>query len=229
MFDETSLSEQIVAFDLEGTLTAAETWRGMRDYLGVNGRSAQFRRFFVRHLPQVIGYRLGLLRNVPAFKEQWVLGILDLYADMSRAQIEAMAAYVAETVLWPSRRLAVVAELEGHRENGRSVIIVSGMFEPILARIAGKLGVQALGTPLLFAGDRFTGRPDGAINVGERKVAKLQGLLGNGRSLYAAYGDTRRDIPMLRLSQQPVAVHPDAALRQEAVAQGWRILVADAG
>jgi hypothetical protein len=46
----------------------------------------------------------------------------------------------------------------------------------------------------------------------------------NGRVLHAAYGDTRRDIPMLRLSREAVAVHPDAALRREAEAQGWRLL-----
>lgn len=224
MFDEITLGEQIVAADLEGTITAAETWRGMRDYLQANGRSAPFRRFFLRQLPRLVGYRLGLLRDVPAFKENWVMGILNLYADMDRSQIEAMADYVAEAVLWPSRREAVVAELEAHRQNGRSVIIVSGMFEPILARIAAKMGVQAIGTSLLFVGNRFTGRPAEPFNVGERKVAQLQRLLGNGRILHAAYGDTRRDIPMLRLSQEPVAVHPDYALRREAEANGWRVL-----
>jgi len=224
VFDETILGEQIVAADLEGTITAAETWRGMRDYLQANGRSAPFRRFFLRQLPRLVGYRLGLLRDVPAFKEGWVMGILNLYADMDRSQLEAMADYVAEAVLWPSRREAVVAELEAHRQNGRSVIIVSGMFEPILARIAARMGVQAIGTPLLFVGNRFTGRPAAPFNVGERKVAQLQRLLANGRILHAAYGDTRRDIPMLRLSQEPVAVHPDAALRREAEANGWRLL-----
>jgi HAD superfamily phosphoserine phosphatase-like hydrolase len=224
LFDETKLSDVIVAFDLEGTITAAETWRGMRDYLRANGRSAEFRRFFLRHLPGVIGYRLGLLRDMLAFKERWVLGILALYGGMSRAQLEEMGDWVAEQVLWPSRRQAVVVELEAHRENGRSVIIVSGMFEPILAPIAAKLGVQAMGTPLLFEGDLFTGRADGPLNVGERKVARLEQLLGNGRTLHAAYGDTRRDIPMLHLSQEPVAVHSDAALRREAEANGWRVL-----
>jgi HAD superfamily phosphoserine phosphatase-like hydrolase len=224
LLDETKLSDVIVASDLEGTITAAETWRGMRDYLQANGRSAQFRRFFLRHLPVVIGYRLGLLRDVPAFKERWLLGILALYAGMSRAQLAEMGDWVAQQVLWPSRRQAVVAELEAHRENGRSIIIVSGMFESILAPIAAIMGVQAMGTPLLFEGDRFAGRPDGPFNVGERKVAQLESVLANGRILHAAYGDTRRDIPMLHLSQEPVAVHPDAALRREAEINGWRVL-----
>lgn len=223
IIDETRLSDNIVASDLEGTITAAETWRGMRDYLQANGRSADFRRFFLRHWPQVIGYRLGLLRDVPAFKERWVLGILNLYAGMSRTQFDEMSDRLVETVLWPSRRPAVVAELEAHQQNGRSVIIVTGMFEPILARIAAKMGVQGMGTPLLFEGERFSGRPDGALNVGANKAARLARVL-NGRTLHAAYGDTRRDIPMLRLSQEPVAVHPDVALRREAADQGWRVL-----
>jgi HAD superfamily phosphoserine phosphatase-like hydrolase len=222
--DETRLTDKIVASDLEGTITAAETWRGMRDYLQANGRAADFRRFFLRHWPQVVGYRLGLLRNVPAFNERWVLGILNLYAGMSRSQFDEMSEWLVETVLWPSRRQAVVSELAAHQQNGRSVIIISGMFEPILARIAAKMGVQGLGTPLLFEGETFSGRPATPFNVGERKVAQLQQLLVNGRVLQAAYGDTRRDIPMLHLSREPVAVHPDTALRREAETQGWRLL-----
>ena len=224
MIDQTKLSHEIVASDLEGTITAAETWRGMRDYLADNGRSAQFRRFFLRHLPYLVGYRLGLLRDVAAFKERWVLGILALYTDFSRAQFDEMADWLVAEFLWPSRRTAVVAELEAHRENGRSVIIVTGMFEPILARVADRLGVQGIGTPLLFDGDRFTGRPAGPLNVGDRKVAKLGELLKNGRVLHAAYGDTRRDIPMLHLSQHPVAVHPDDGLHREAQTHNWRVI-----
>jgi len=59
--------------------------------------------------------------------------------------------------------------------------------------------------------------------VGSRKVIHLE-RLSAGRQLEAAYGDTVRDIPMLKMSRHPVAVCPDAGLRQAAESFGWEIL-----
>ena len=44
----------------------------------------------------------------------------------------------------------------------------------------------------------------------------------------AAYGDTDSDVPMLNLAENPVAEYPSAALRKAALANGWRILEAQA-
>ena len=217
------MKNMIVASDLEGTITAGETWQGMRDYLIDNGHERQYRRFFLRHLPSLILFRMGRI-NDRKFKERWILDLLRLFAGFSADDMEAMAAFVARETLWPTRRQAVVDELQAHRENGRSVIIVTGMFEPILAHIAQLVGgVDTIGTPLAYKNGRFTGRNATPLNVGERKVAQLQSHLQEGQ-LAAAYGDTVRDIPMLELALEPVAVHPDAQLRLAAQARGWRIL-----
>ena len=131
--------QEIVAFDLEGTLTAGVAWEGMRDYL---------------------------------------------------------------------------------KAHGRHVIIVSGMFEPILQLFAAKLQVASIGTPIELVDGRLTGEIIGQLNVGPLKVDRLQQM---GR-LVAAYGDTVRDIPMLELAETAVAVHPDPKLRQAAEQHGWRII-----
>ena len=212
-----------VASDLEGTITAGETWRGMRDFLVENGHERAYRRFFFWRMPSLFLFRLGWV-NERAFKERWLLSLLHLYKGFSQEEMAAMAKFVAEKTLWPTRREAVVQELQSHQANGRNVLIVTGMFEPILAHLAQKLDVGAIGTPLAFDENRrFTGLTATPFNIGPRKVAQLQPYLVNGR-LAAAYGDTVRDIPMLELAEEPVAVHPDALLRETAVARGWRIL-----
>lgn len=212
-----------VASDLEGTITAGETWRGMRDFLLENGRSQQYRRFFLRKVPGLFFFRQGWV-NERAFKERWILGLLRLFKGYDEAEMAAMAEFVAMETLWPTRRETVVAELQNHAANGRSVVIVTGLFEPILQRLAQELGgFDAIGTPLLFENGRFTGQTSNPLNVGDQKVDQLQPYLQDGR-LAAAYGDTIRDIPMLELAEEPVAVHPDAPLRQTAQARGWRIL-----
>lgn len=213
-----------VACDLEGTLTSGETWRAMRDYLLEQGYERRYRRFFLRRTPRLLLFRFGL-GNERRFKEQWILGLLQLYAGFSQEEFTKMAAWVAEHALWQQRRQAVVDELVAHRENGRRVVVMTGLFEPILAHFLHHLGhgCEGIGTPVLFENGAFTGRIRDALNVGERKVRHLRPFTRDGRIGYA-YGDTQRDIPMLQMSDHPVAVYPDPLLRETAVAHGWRIL-----
>ncbi len=42
--------------------------------------------------------------------------------------------------------------------------------------------------------------------------------------MLAVFGDTVADNPLLRMAARAAAVAPDAALRNEAGAQGWEIL-----
>ncbi len=217
------IGPEIVASDMEGTLSDCEAWRGMRAYLAQNGYEQRFRRFFLRSTPGLLRFRLGWI-NPQVFKERWILGVLNLFEGFSRADMQAMAEFVVETEVMPHVRTAVLDELRAHQAAGRRVILVTGMFEPFMtAFLAREQGFEAIGTPLQYDGDRFSGRTAAPLNVNERKVAQLQPLTTTGR-IVAAYGDTAADIPMLSLADQPVAVHPDAALRTTAVARGWRIL-----
>jgi phosphoserine phosphatase len=94
----------------------------------------------------------------------------------------------------------------------------------VLDLFASRIGAEAMGTVPEMANGTSTGRPQGGgMNVGQSKVERLQALLG-GQELAMAYGDTLADVPMLRLSKQAVAVHPDRALHELAVRSGWRIL-----
>ena len=212
---------EIVAFDLEGTLTAGVAWEGMHDYLMAHGEGDKFRRFFRKNLLMVLAFRFGLLRDERAFNERWILEVLRLFAGYTPERFAEMAAWVVGHTFWPQRRVAVVDELVAHQANGRRIIIVSGMFEPILQQFAQMLQAECIGTPVRFADGRFTGEIIGQLNVGQPKVAQLQQLPGR---LLAAYGDTVRDIPMLELAETAVAVHPDKLLRETAVQHGWRII-----
>lgn len=217
------MASYTVASDLEGTITAGETWRGMRDYLVENGYARRYRRFYLSRLPGLFLFRIGRT-NIPAFKESWLLGLLKLFEGFTREEMDLMAKFVALETLWPSRRESVLQELQRHQSNGRSVVIVTGQFEPILTNFGRQMGeFNLIGTPLAYENGRFTGQTAAPLNVGPNKVAQLQPYLTDGK-LAAAYGDTVSDIPMLELALEPVAVHPDEILRETAVNRGWRIL-----
>lgn len=216
-------AQEVAAFDVEGTLTTGATWAGLRAYLEANGRKEQFQRFLRRKIPGIILFRLHLIRDERAFKERWVQDMLRLFAGYSPAEWVEISQFVVAQALWPKRRPAVIAEIEKHKENGRRVLLVTGVVEPVLAVLSAKLGVEAIGTPLQWENGRFTGETAAPINTGIRKVEQLEPFARDGQ-IEAAYGDTAADIPMLQMARHPVAVFPDKKLRKTAQAHNWRIL-----
>ncbi|MDX1414874.1 MAG: haloacid dehalogenase-like hydrolase [Candidatus Promineifilaceae bacterium] len=216
---------ETVATDLEGTLSSGVAWEGMRDYLMANGRDQAFKRFFLRQMPRYALFKLGIV-NRDQMKEAWILGLLKLFKGIEPQQMSEMGQFVVEETLWPTRRKALLAELEAHRDQGRRVIITTGQIEPILAEFLQKLdGYEGLGTAVTFEDGRFSGKVAGNLLQGSLKANALQPFARDGR-IYAAYGDTTTDIPMLSMSARPVAVDPDPDLRLHAQQQGWRILEA---
>ncbi|MCP4356687.1 MAG: HAD-IB family phosphatase [Chloroflexi bacterium] len=214
----------IIAADLEGTLTGGATWSGMRAYLEVNGQKRRFQQFIHRYMWPVLKFRLGLIKDEWAFKEQWVLDLFRLFAGYTAAELETVAEFVVENELWPQRRQAVVDEFLAQQADGRRLLIVTGVIEPVLAKFAQKAGnVEAIGTPLTFADGVFTGEVAAPLNTGESKVEQLRPFTPNGQ-IKTAYGDTAADIPMLQMAANPVAVFPDKVLQDTAVAHQWRII-----
>jgi HAD superfamily hydrolase (TIGR01490 family) len=214
---------RVVATDLEGTLTAGSTWRGVGRYLSEHGHRGRYRRFLYPRLPEVVLARRGLI-DVQAFRERWMRDLTVLLRGMGRDEIEAMADWVFDNELWPERREDVLAELRAARADGARIVVASGTYTPIAERFAARLGAEAIGTELAYDADgRATGRFVGTMGTGDEKVARLAALL-DGAPLVAAYGDTAADIPMLSLAETAVAVHPDTGLEHVARVRGWRII-----
>jgi phosphoserine phosphatase len=76
---------------------------------------------------------------------------------------------------------------------------------------------------LVWNNGLFSGELAQGMNVGESKRDSLRPFAKEGK-IFAAYGDTFSDVPMLELSENPVAVCPDERLRAEAQTRGWRVL-----
>ena len=215
--------ERVVASDLEGTLTAGSTWRGIGRYLSANGGLGAYRRFLYPRLPLVWLARRGWL-DVGAFRERWMRDQTRLLRGWTKADVDNMAAWVVEHELWPERRGAVIAALAKARESGARVTLASGTYQPVLRAFAERIGAEALGTELEYQDGRATGRFAGSMSTGTEKAARLATALG-AATLETAYGDSTADIPMLEMAAVAVAVHPDRELERVARTRGWRILV----
>lgn len=212
----------MVVADLEGTLTTGATWRALGRYLVSHGRAPAYAGFVLRHLPLLLAMRLVFWRR-RAWQSVWMRDLLALFRGLSCEQFAQVAEWVVEEELWPRRRREVVAALRAHQVAGEQILLASGVYQPVLERFARKLGAHALGTPIEIREGRLTGQLADEVRVGEVKALRLHERLGAAR-LYAAYGDTEADIPMLMLSDRPIAVYPDRALRSTARALGWTVL-----
>jgi HAD superfamily phosphoserine phosphatase-like hydrolase len=216
--------ERVILSDLEGTLIAGEIWRGVGRYLRLNGQAGAYRWFLARQTPALLLNRLGL-SDKQSFRGRWMEGLTRLLAGQTRAEISALGEWVVEHELWPQRRAAVLAELAQHRAAGCRLVLASGAYTSVLEAFARRIGdrVEILGTPLEFINERATGRFAGPLCVGGVKAERAKAHAGSA-TIVAAYGDTASDAEMLALSQQPIAVAPDAALATLAGQRGWRIL-----
>ena len=183
--------ERVVATDLEGTLTAGSTWRGVGRYLSEHGHRGRYRRFFWLRLPQVFLARRGII-DLQAFRERWMHDLTALLRGMSREQIEAMADWVFEQELWPGRREDVLDELQAARQDGARIVVASGTYTPIAARFAERLGAEAIGTDLAYdADDRATGGFAGAMGGFLMNLAAGVGNDGQARPFVLRVGRSR--------------------------------------
>ena len=194
----------------------------MGRYLKRHGRGTGYRAFFLSRVPGVLLAKAGLADG-QAVRDGFLVGMARLFRGMTRAEIERMAEWVVGEELWPKRRGEVLGELGAHAETGRRVVIAAGGYQPVVEAFARRIGAEAVGTPLEFSEGGATGRLIGAVNTGRAKAERLCERVGAGE-LHAAYGDTLADLPMLEMSESPVAVRPDPRLRDEALERGWRVL-----
>ena len=215
--------EPLVVSDMEGTLSTGVTWEGLRDWLKLNGRSADFRRFYLPNLPRGIAYNLGWVSDPQAFREKWIQGIYRLFAGFTPQKFGEVADWVVENELWPKRNQTVVDELVAHLASGRRVILISGLAEPILAKFAAKIGAESIGTRLELFDGKLTGKVILPFTTVQQKVTQVRYLVPD-RLIYAAYGDSGADIFLLEVAENPAAVQPDGELLAKAQELGWRII-----
>ena len=223
------MSSAVIVSDMDGTLTTAETWRGVLAWALQHRPSAAARRFVSVRLPLVLLAKLGVISK-ERFRARWLSDQATLLRGASADELAAMGEWVVEHHLWPARRTeginAVAAALSAARtaDPSTQLLLATGGYQQVGDAFARRIGATAaLGTPLELMEGRATGRLAAATQSGEQKAAAVR-TRAAGAPLLAAFGDTAADIPLLSLAQRAVAVAPDKQLRKEALRRGWEIV-----
>jgi len=125
--------------------------------------------------------------------------------------------------LWPG----TLALAQSHLDAGQRVWLVTASPIELATIIARRLGLTgALGTVSEIEHGVYTGRLVGKPLHGPAKAEAVRALAarqGLDLERCSAYSDSFNDVPMLSTVGHPVAVNPDAALREHAREQGWDI------
>lgn len=118
-----------------------------------------------------------------------------------------------------------------HRAAGDVCVIITATNSFVTTPIARAFGVEHLiATDPEQVNGEFTGRVAGVPSFREGKITRLEAWMGERGWNWGSFSDTTfysdslNDLPLMSLVKKPVAVDPDATLREHAARHGWRII-----
>ncbi len=146
----------------------------------------------------------------------------------ARGDLETLARSIFEDRLLPRIHARVVERIASIRRAGGELLIASSSFRTILEPLAAHLGIDDIvASELEFLEGRATGRISGEPAFGQGKRRRVLAHL-EARGIDPAdcsfYSDGWRDLPLLQVVGEAVAVNPGRALRRHARGAGWEIL-----
>jgi HAD superfamily hydrolase (TIGR01490 family) len=215
---------RLVLFDLDHTLLAGDSdvlWCEFLMDKGLLDRA----QFAARNADMEARYKAGTV-SAQAFAGFYV-GTL---AGHSPASLDALRREFLRSMIVPRIPAKAAALVESHLGRGDLCVMTTATNRYITELTAAHLRIPHLvATEAQVEHGRFTGRPEGVLNMREGKVTRLHAWLrerGERLDAFAstAYSDSINDQPLLEAVDEPVAVDPDPRLMALAAGRGWRQL-----
>lgn len=210
----------IVVSDMMGTLTTGSPFLGLVDWVKHNQSKWQANLTMASIMPSYLLAKNGLI-DWQLWGQKLMVDSLGYIKNADEKKLKSVSEWVVEHDLWKKRREDVIERLVKHREGGAQVYIASSVVEPFIEPFARRIGAQVSGTPVEIKDGRV--QMVGQLIASEKKIEQILSRLGVKRVDFA-YGDTMLDVPLLEHADHPVAVYPDAKLKQVALEKGWEII-----
>lgn len=199
---------RLALFDLDGTLTRGDTFRGFVLKL-LLAHPARWLRAPLLAFP-IAGFMLKLVD-----RGQLKGAFLHLlFAGMGRAEVEAFARRYATAVMAGFVFPEALAALRAHLAAGDHVVVLSASPDLYVHEIGKLLGAhQSYCTEIRWDGDRLDGRLAGPNRRDQEKVRVLAALRAANPGLpVIAYGNSSPDLDHMRLCEEAVYVNADNRL-----------------
>lgn len=150
----------------------------------------------------------------------------------NRAELDKMHSEYLQEFILPHITTMAKMLVQGHRDAGDELLLLSATNEFIITPIAHLFGIENVIGVQLETDDKgnYTGNYIGTPSFKEGKVIRLKEWLATRNLSMTSYekiffySDSHNDLPLLQEVSDPVAVNPDEKLNQYAQQHGWPIL-----
>ena len=212
--------ENIAAFfDLDRTIYAHFSQKDFFRFLIKNGEVSQSEviRFFLLSLQA----KTGLLND-----RQMAERCYTFFTGRTVKEIQDMTLAFYEEVMPKNLEKNILPYIKDHQETNHQLVLVTAVPHPLSCLFADHFQMRCLDTELEIIDGCYTGRVtcfmDGRQKTHAVKTCALQQKIDLDKSY--AYADSWSDYGMLHCVRYPVAVNPDARLRQKAEEKKWKVL-----
>lgn len=216
------MSRPFAFFDLDHTLLPHDTQALFCNF--VLQREGWRRVWLLWFLPCVplAAVRLLSLRTMKRLFLGYLVG-------MRRDRLEAHVTSFLDSDFAAALYPEVVAEVERHRSEGRTLVLNSASPDFYLHGVAAKLGFDHVFGTRLVIPDRMPLLPriEGPNNKHGEKITAMRGagLIPSEPGVLAgawSYSDSSADLPLLELAEHAVMIHPGPRLAAIGATRGWR-------
>lgn len=211
-------------FDLDKTIIAkSSTLAFSRSFYqgGLINRRAVLRSAYAQFVYLVGGADHDQMERMRAYLSSMATG-------WDVEQVKVIVAETLHQLIDPLIYDEAATLIEQHHLAGRDVVIVSTSGAEVVEPIGRMLGADhVIATRMVVEDGRYSGEIE-YYAYGETKAEAVRALAeehGYDLAQCYAYSDSVTDVPMLSAVGHPSAVNPDRALRKEAAARDWPVLV----
>ena len=211
-------------FDLDKTIIAkSSTLAFSRSFYqgGLINRRAVLRSAYAQFVYLVGGADHDQMERMRAYLSSMAMG-------WDVAQVKVIVAETLHQLIDPLIYEEAATLIEEHHLAGRDVVIVSTSGAEVVEPIGELLGADhVIATRMVVEEGKYSGEIE-YYAYAETKAEAIRELAeAEGYDLQRcyAYSDSVTDLPMLQTVGHPYAVNPDRALRKEATARDWPVLV----
>jgi HAD superfamily hydrolase (TIGR01490 family) len=172
------------------------------------------------------------------FYDQYKQGVLDIHefaafsfkplTERSMAELAVLHREFMASTIQPMITDAAQQLVEQHRRQGHTLVVITATNSFITRPIVEAFNIpHLLATEPKIVNERYTREIVGVPCFQAGKVTRLQHWLEPHEETLAGsyfYSDSRNDLPLLEMVDNPVAVDPDDTLRNIAQEKGWPII-----
>jgi HAD superfamily hydrolase (TIGR01490 family) len=186
----------LALFDFDGTITDRELFADFVR-MAVTPRQRSVGRVVLA--PVYVGYKLGLVSGSTIRSR-----VADFaFRGRARHELEAVGERFARDVIPATLRPESMARIDWHREQGDTIVVVSGGFDLYLSHWCARHGLELMCSSLEVRDGAMTGRYAGAQCVGADKARRVRERFDLSKyPVVYAYGDTHEDRDLLALAHR---------------------------